>query len=508
MRSIIFVALILFIATVIRAQQFSVTITENDKGNDHSSSTDIRIGDKFYYLEDVAKKMTPDRKYVVAQKDEKGAKLKSSPTAIELTLPIYLQLIKRDDKLFFIYQERATNKSLSDLFVAEVDTNTLTFSTKRPIAALAKAGYDTKPAAGWQSSDRYYFESSPDSSKFLFFISNERSCENVYVSVTDRNYNVLWERMENLGRASDEISLKRAVVDNNGNVYLAYKLLESKKVKFPPSQINHIVIFNSKKKQTDKTFELGGAQLREIFLKVSPGNNKLIFGGLYAYEDREHIGTQGAFTGSMSLNDHVIIVRNEPFPKSLVEELKNDGWASTKGKYGVYNSVYPFSFELPDGSFGLIGEFRRTESTDKGRVYIIAGPVLYVNLNGKTPVFSRIPKGRVSAGTSFGDSYSAFAYQDKVIVFYNDNKRSLENDISEPAAGSDVYSNVVLVAAIINSDGTVRREKIVDLSKQEFMAVSHEVIRQANNIFLVSCLKVKNLGGFKGESKLARIEIK
>jgi len=49
-------------------------------------------------------------------------------------------------------------------------------------------------------------------------------------------------------------------------------------------------------------------------------------------------------------------------------------------------------------------------------------------------------------------------FQDKVIVFYDDNDDNLKKGITESPSNSNVYKNLVLVAAIIERDGTVNEK--------------------------------------------------
>jgi len=513
MKSISSLIMFFLISFHITAQQFNVSIKDNLKYSGYSREG--KFGNRIYALEDVVKKRTTTEvKLIVNKKDENNELvLKSSPTPLRLIWPKSAKLFQSGGRLYLTFQEREV-KGYAEFKVAEIDTTTMEIGTPRIIADFKKGGYDTKPGTGWESQDRDYFERSPDSSKFLFFFANEVSAANIYICVTDTNLNVLWQRMENLGRSSNELSIKRAVIDNNGNVYLAYKLIGSKKVQFAPGDINHIAVFNDKKKVIDKKIDLKEAQMKEIALRISQNNESLLFGGFYFVEDFDFL--EGAFSGQMNLQDYKIAgVRKEDFPDKLLAELETDGWAETKKKkYGVRSNIIPFPFSLPDGSVTIFGEFRRTEQGTNYKTgaptgsFMIAGSILYINLNNSSSIFSRIPKARVSAGTATGDSYSVFTVDDKIILFYNDKESNLSKKLSEAPDRSDNYSNVVLAAAIIDKNGAVSRQKVVDLQKEDFMALTSQIYKDQKNVFVVTFVKVKSLGGFKSEAKIARIEVK
>ena len=93
-----------------------------------------------------------------------------------------------------------------------------------------------------------------------------------------------------------------------------------------------------------------------------------------------------------------------------------------------------------------------------------------------------------------------------MIIFYNDNDNNLNKDISASPARSSNYSNVVMVAAVIGPSGEVTRSKVIDLQKEDYVAIT-DLIQRKNNVFYVPNYKVKALGGISDVFRLGIVEL-
>jgi hypothetical protein len=112
---------------------------------------------------------------------------------------------------------------------------------------------------------------------------------------------------------------------------------------------------------------------------------------------------------------------------------------------------------------------------------------------------------RVSAGSTYGDSYRLFGYNNNLIIFYNDHLSNLKLDMSKPPVRSDNYKNSVMVAAIIDDNGVVKREVVIDKSDEDYLA-SVESMQEiiAGNYFMVM-RKIKGMGKVTSEFKWSMI---
>jgi hypothetical protein len=121
--------------------------------------------------------------------------------------------------------------------------------------------------------------------------------------------------------------------------------------------------------------------------------------------------------------------------------------------------------------------------------------------------FSRIPKYRVSTDNMMGDSYHAFAYQDKMIVFYDDKEDNLKKALSESPGNSSNYRNSVLVAAIIDANGKVSRQLVIDMEKENYLALTEYMFDLSPDKLLLPLQKIGALGGAANNMKWATIEL-
>ena len=93
------------------------------------------------------------------------------------------------------------------------------------------------------------------------------------------------------------------------------------------------------------------------------------------------------------------------------------------------------------------------------------------------------------------------------IVFYNDNPKNLERDITKDAANSTAYNNVVLVAASFVQGKALERKLVIDLSDENYLAISDWITLIADQTVLVPLQKIKGLGGLADKSRWAIVKI-
>ncbi len=102
--------------------------------------------------------------------------------------------------------------------------------------------------------------------------------------------------------------------------------------------------------------------------------------------------------------------RKQFFRRILLRFWMMKNGVAKKKNYGLSEGWFVEPFVLEDGTLTLVGEFRGTISTEKSS-YKLSGTILIARFNNNGAVFSRIPKLRVSAGTTYGDSYRIFEFK-------------------------------------------------------------------------------------------------
>jgi len=161
---------------------------------------------------------------------------------------------------------------------------------------------------------------------------------------------------------------------------------------------------------------------------------------------------------------------------------------------------------LKDGTETLVGEFRSRIEGQKVNART-SGSILIARFNKTGTVFSRVPKLRVSAGTTYGDSYKIVEFKNKMIFFYSDHTANLNLDLSREPKRSDNYSNSVFVAATISETGGVERKIVVDLSKEDYLAENESMIQISPASYYVPFRRIKKMGGLTDDLKLFILSI-
>lgn len=489
------------------AQQFTATVCDDcvSKGGVGSS---IKFGTAYYALNLVQKGFNPEMKIDLVKMDEQSKKLLGeSKNPVSLRMPLHYSLQEYDNNLYLLYQERDKNNNVLNLSASLIDTTTLSFGAPKTIGNMQSKGYATTVDMSWPVRYALLFRKSPDKQRIAVVMTNEETAAECYMLMLDNKLNVLWERKETFNRQSNLMSVKDASADNSGNIYLSYRFYESRKETLPANTLSHLAIYNSTKKVADYTLDMGNAYSNEFKLLTAADNRSVHVMGYYYTDDKELL--QGVFYGKLNTEaPKRPVMKTTPFPRPLVEQLDKDGWASTKqSKYGVQAVLVPKVFELVNGTANMIGEFRSYKTGERNNSFNFAGSIVNIYFAEAGPVFSRIPKYRVSAGSTAGDSYSAFPFKDKVIVFYNEKEENLKKDITDGADNSNVYKNVVMAGAVIDANGNVNRQVVIDQQKENYLALTNLVTKRGDDLFLVPMFKVKSAGGLTDDYKLGRVRV-
>lgn len=354
---------------------------------------------------------------------------------------------------------------------------------------------------------------SPDNSKIMVLWTSGWS-NTVFYSVLDNNLKLLRTKTEEIVDA-DGFDISNGCIDNAGNVFLLINYEKNKKQKV------RLLIHNSKSIATEVTLPEGDVSNVNIACRSNSDGN-LYMAGTYKWDS---YNLTGVFHQEYNVvKNKMENVSKTAFPADLIELLDKEGWASTKAKsYGIKDD---FEFELllnEDGTANLVSELRGGRSstttsvaserfgggmTSSTKSWVLSGSIISINFGQKETRFSRIPKIRVSAGTTFGDSYKLIKHDKKLIVFYNDHKSNLERDISKAPERSDNYKNSVLAAAIISEDGSVKRTIVLDQSDENFLASTITFLKTAENAYTLLFYKIKGMGGVTEITKRATINIK
>ena len=261
---------------------------------------------------------------------------------------------------------------------------------------------------------------------------------------------------------------------------LVYHTLQNK------SFVSSLLKITPAGKTESKQIMIPGGEASSVFVLANPTTGKLLITGTYK-ENSDNLS--GVFKQSFdSDNFKFDRVTKTPFSKDIVNLLEIDGWAYNKSKnYGLSEGIVLEPFILSDGTLNLVGEFKSKNSPgDKGGNYENTGSIFIARFDTEGTVFTRIPKFRIVTSGGFRDSYHVFEYQNKLVIFYNDNASSLKLDLSKKPVRSFNYANSIFVAATINEKGDFNRKIVADVDKDDYLADYKNMIPLSLSTYLIS----------------------
>ena len=95
-----------------------------------------------------------------------------------------------------------------------------------------------------------------------------------------------------------------------------------------------------------------------------------------------------------------------------------------------------------------------------------------------------------------------------MIIFYNDHLSNLKLDISKPPVRSDVYKNSVMAAAIIDSNGLIKRQKVIDQSDEDYLASVESMQEMVQGNYFLAMRRIKGSGGVTSDTKWASLIVR
>lgn len=503
MKIITLFALILS-CSFLSAQQFNVSLSEKIKLN--ADSRPLKSGDGYFSLATDTKnqfgytfKLNKVKYSAKLQKYDKNLKMMKEVKLADgerVFGPFkpFLKIV--DDKIFFINYQQSEESDRILISASEIDPVSLSLHPSVELLSIEQKNVGLQQSMDLITSNKFVFSLSPDHSRSLVLWSSGINNQ-VFLSVMGDGFKKIRSANE-LVRTETTITVANACLDNAGNVFVACYNEKNKTA--------HLLINRDRQKTVDRDIKIQGGTPGQVFVLPSNKDNSIKLAGTY----KEMNGNlAGAFSETLTAPDFQL---NAPvksaFPKLLVEQFDNDGWANAKTKnFGISDLIDFQPFVLEDGSIDLVGEFRRIEQGTKTS-FVLSGDILNVHIKKDGTIFSRIPKLRVSAGSTFGDSFYPIAYKNQVIVFYNDHEANMKQDIGKSPSRSDNYKNSVLVAASINAEGNVKREILIDLSREDYLPVAEDLQQLSPSSILVPIRRIKGFGSITDDFKWGTIEIK
>lgn len=355
-------------------------------------------------------------------------------------------VLKRlNNKIWLFYFQLSEEKEVIDIFAVEMNTGQLEINEPRKILSI-----NQKNVGPFKTLDVFYdhtfiIEQSPDHSKTLVLWCSGRN-NNLFYSVLDSNMNVLKSKNEEIP-GIDKLTIHNACQDNEGNVYAGYGT-------------NGVFVGPIKEEARILSVETGDVKPEQVFVSAGTGKDIIYIAGIYNEGDQKQAGvfSQTLNTNNFALSPAIKSVLPTGIKEKLFAQLKN----FLPNEKSTYHEMVFAPLITESGRLHLLLQSKKTVrftvSGGFGRRYAW-GSYVYIHIDSDATVFTRIPKA-----TSPHSSYFYQPFKNKMLLFYNDYKKNLEQDITEgdkPKGGE-----YISVAAIISENGSLKREIVSEKNCQ------------------------------------------
>ncbi len=388
------------------------------------------------------------------------------------------------DRLFFFTNFYDKDSKATSFYCQPLDIKT--FEASSPNIELGTFDSHNKKT---QASARYSF--SKDSTKILMvslspYEANEN--EKYYIAVFDNKMAKLWENTVELPYKDKYVEILGKIVTNEGKVGVLLKHYDSettkegvrKDGKRAPSYTTKLLLY-SKGENTPREFIINtdGKFIHTLKIAEENDNNISLFG---LYQTKPEGNVNGYFVVEINKKTNEVKVNNTTaFPSDLLETVKNDkqGSDSERDPGLGYDFEFVKTLTRANGDKDYLLEYRKSFVGTSGNMnggysysFMVYkyGDIIDINIkpNGKN-IITRIPKLQVAVGYDLFIGLQALTYKNKLLVFYNDDNKNLEKDLSnKPEELKLGKENATLVMATIDDNGDFTRDVLINRKETKF----------------------------------------
>lgn len=363
------------------------------------------------------------------------------------------------------------------------------------------------------------YQLSEDSTIIMMMISPpylKSADEKYHLGVYNENMVKLWEKTVELPYKDKEITIFDQTVTNDGKVAILIKHFNNgtdkeqitKNGQKTPSYTIKLLLY-SKDLTNPQEFLLNTNDKFVHSLTIAKEtNNELILFGLHKQKSDGNI--KGYFVSRINTKTKAALSNNmSDFPDHLLEILESDEQGSKSKRDGGLSAFFKFiKMETrKNGDCDFLLEFVKGYNTTYGgdinHFSGLHGNIININIkaDGKT-IITRIPKLQ---NVTWGPNVSSFCtlpYEDKLLVFYNDHSNNLKQDINKKTDKVTFgfftnYSKINLVMAVIDAQGNLTRNVILNKQQDEsLVTVSNSIKINDNKLALYALSNGKDKIGF------------
>jgi hypothetical protein len=367
-----------------------------------------------------------------------------------------------------VTDKKTDKKTLS---VQEVDKNTLTLKSKTTQLAQIDFGNNGRRNRGnfnvaISQNDEYILVN------YINPRENKYSRQQVGIKVYDKDFKLLWEKLDELEFPDDYFVLKNMSISNAGNVFVLGGVIPEKRIRSSKKQEFQLYAYTDFGDEVVQyPLVIKDKYINEMTLSLTESDD-IIVGGLYGLKDFSKVS--GTFYLRIDGNTQQVEASSfKEFPIDFITEgMTERQEKKTKKKADKGKDVGLYSYELrnltiaDDGSISFIAEqsyivvstytdangVRTTTYTYHDNDIIM----VYVNPEGQIVENIKIPKYQ-RASTAIFSSYVLGLDDDKAYFIFNDNIKNLT--INERSKMKPFTGQKKSVAVVVSVDSNGKQKK-------------------------------------------------
>ena len=489
------------------AQQLKVDITDPVEFTPKSKV--LKYGSSYISFEQSEVKNQPwtfklykEKFHIKLFKQDKSMKLVNEVAAANgkrVFGPFSPSLQKINKKLYFIYfyMPEESDESPIHIIAAEIDTLSLALLAPKEILTV-----NYKPTSGHfivantLTTDKLEIKSSPNNSTTLVTWCSGNNNQYFY-SALDSNLTTIWFKKGTIESAK-KIQLTGSCIDNNEVVYLGFRSIKKKEL-----EEGHLIIGKRSTNDKDIILSVNEGKANEVNPIYSTLEGTVKVFGTYKTDSYNLYGVYATTvnTSNFTLNN----LQLTPFPIDLLEQLKKEGWASTKDKsHGIFDCLDMEAYELQNGNIDMVGIFERTAySTYQGHTI---GSVFVAHFNNGKAIFCRLPKFEGNTTLFTASRYAVVISKNTTMIFYNELKKNL-GEVNKHTYTTLSTNNIVFTMATITEGNIVKIEQVIGEQEDKLLAITDWITEIEPKVYLVPFQKVKTFGNLENLSRWATITV-
>lgn len=356
-------------------------------------------------------------------------------------------------KLYVLYYQFGDDDVIKT-FLAEVNPDNLTITKTVELFTFDQKNVGIFKIEDAIGSNKIFAIASPYKKKVLIAHCNSASISSCII---DEHLNITNNTFIQ-SQGKEKFAVASLFLDNNSTKYFAYNYAENKENR------RGILTEDNKGAAKFQEFKTGESEhwANRLQFASSKDNNKVyVYANYYGNYLDEGLLLTTINAATFEINKPTLFA----YPEDYKKRINKLGFgADNKGTLSVRRVDYQVK-ELDNGTLAFAGVPSYTVATNysRGMMYTeYAGPIMMVFVSPDNKAnFSMIP--RRQKGNIQTSSIMLATYNDNLVCIYCDKEKNLSIGLKDDPSMSYDLQNVVLAAAVFDSDGNIiRRKKIAD----------------------------------------------